>query len=542
MLPTIQILVFLLTVTAAIAVVAARLKIPPAIVLVLTGVLLALIPGLPTVALAPELVLLLILPPIIYSSAVSMSWREFRFNLRPISLAAVGAVVFTTIAVAATTHFLLGLAWPLGFALGAIVSPPDAVAPLAIAHRLQIPRRIIVILEGEGLANDATALVLYRFAIMAVSVGSFSLSRAATTFVAIVAGEILWGIGVGWVMLRLRRWVHEPRIEITLSILTPFLAYWPPQYLGGSGVLATVVAGLYMSWNGLRLISAATRLQGVFFWDFFIYLIEGMVFLITGLQARALIAGIHDYSISELALSAAVVSAVVIVSRFIWMYPATYLPRWWFPAIQRRDPAPPWQWPFMLAFAGVRGIVSLAAALAIPFTVDSGAPFPRRNLILFVTFAVILVTLVVQGLLMPAVVRWLGLARAGRRERNADRAEEFQARRQAIAAAIDHLDKLAAERGLPEEIVRPLRAAQRERLKHIEQRSDGDASHKKLMQRGDEIEYLLIAVERDLINDLYRRGELKDEARRRIERELDLRDAHLTSVRAEDVNEDLPED
>jgi monovalent cation/hydrogen antiporter len=542
MLPIIQILVFLLTLAAAIAVVATRLKIPPAILLVVTGVLLALIPGLPTIELAPELVLLLILPPIIYSSAVSMSWLEFRYNLRPISLGAVGAVVFTTVAVAATTHFLLGLTWPLGFVLGAIVSPPDAVAPLAIAHRLQIPRRIIVILEGEGLANDATALVLYRFAVVAVSVGSFSLGQAAATFAAIVVGEILWGIGVGWLMLRLRRWVHDPRVEITLSVLTPFLAYWPPQYLGGSGVLATVVTGLYMSWNGLRLISAATRLQGVFFWDFFIYLIEGMVFLITGLQARALIAGIHDYSISELALSAAVVSAVVIVSRFIWMYPATYLPRWLFPAIKRRDPSPPWQWPFMLAFSGVRGIVSLAAALAIPFTIDNGAPFPRRSLILFVTFSVILVTLVAQGLLMPAVVRWLGLARAGRRERNADRAEEFKARRQAIAAAIEQLDKLAAERELPEDIVRPLRARQRERLKHIEQRSDGDAAHKKLMQSGDEIEYLLIATERDTINDLYRRGELKDEARRRIERELDLRDAHLTSVRAEDLNEDLPED
>jgi hypothetical protein len=267
-----------------------------------------------------------------------------------------------------------------------------------------------------------------------------------------------------------------------------------------------------------------------------------MVFLITGLQARALIAGIHDYSISELVFSAAVVSAVVIASRFIWMYPATYLPRWLFPAIERRDPSPPWQWPFMLAYAGVRGIVSLAAALAIPLTTDNGEAFPRRDLILFVTFSVILVTLVAQGLLMPAVVRWLGLARAGRRERTADRAEEFKARKQAIAAAIEHLDKMAAERKLPEDIVRPLRERQRERLKHIEQRSDGDASHKALMQSGDEIEYLLIAAERDVINDLYRRGELKDEARRRIERELDLRDSHLTSVRAEDLNEDLPED
>src|SRR5271167_2822670 len=197
MIPTIQILVLLLIVIAAVAVVAARLTIPPAILLVLTGVILALIPGLPTVKLAPGFVLLFVLPPIIYSSAVAMSWREFRFNLRPISLLAVGCVLFTTIVTAAVAHFLLGLSWPVGFVLGAIVSPPDAVAPLAIARRLQIPRRLIVVLEGEGLANDATALVLYRFAIVAVSVGSFSLSQAASTFVAIIAGEILWGIGVG---------------------------------------------------------------------------------------------------------------------------------------------------------------------------------------------------------------------------------------------------------------------------------------------------------------------------------------------------------
>ena len=301
MVETVQILVLLLAVVAAVAVVAARLEIPPAILLVIAGVILALIPGLPSVELAPELVLLLVLPPVIYSAAVSMSWNEFRFNLRPISLLAVGCVVFTTVAVAAATHWLLGLPWPVGFVLGAIVSPPDAVAPLSILRRMQLPRRILVVLEGEGLANDATALILYRFAVAAVSAGVFSFGQAAGTFVAIVVGEILWGIGVGWLMLRLRRWVHNPPVEITLSVLTPFLAYWPPEHLGGSGVLATVTAGLYISWNGLRLISAATRLQGIFFWSFFIYLVEGLVFLATGLQARTLMARIEHYPVSELA-------------------------------------------------------------------------------------------------------------------------------------------------------------------------------------------------------------------------------------------------
>ncbi len=306
----------------------------------IAGVGLALIPGLPAVELAPELVLLLILPPIIYSSSVAMSWREFRFNLRPIALLAIGCVVFTTGAVAAAAHVLLGLPWAIGFIIGAIVSPPDAVAPLSIARRMQIPRRILVILEGEGLANDATALIVYRFAVVAASAGAFSFGAAVSTFLVIVIGEILWGIGVGWLMLRLRRWVREPRIEITLSILTPFIAYWPPEHIGGSGVLATVTVGLYISWNGLRLISASTRLQGIFFWDFFIYLIEGLVFLITGLQARTLVERINGAAWLDLILSAVVISAVVIVARFIWMYPTVYLPRWIFDIDPAQGPGP----------------------------------------------------------------------------------------------------------------------------------------------------------------------------------------------------------
>ncbi len=232
MLPTIQLLVFLLIVIAAVAFVATWLKIPLAILLVLTGVALALVPGLPRIELGPEFVLLIVLPPIIYSSAVAMSWREFRFNLRPISLLAIGCVTFTMVAAAAATHWLLGFSWPVGFTLGAIVSPPDPVAPLAIVRRMQLPKRIAVILEGEGLANDATALILYRFAVAGVSAGSFSFGHAVGMFAAILAGEFVWGIGVGWAMLRLRRWVDDPRIEITLSILTPFLAFWPPPIPG----------------------------------------------------------------------------------------------------------------------------------------------------------------------------------------------------------------------------------------------------------------------------------------------------------------------
>src|SRR5215831_2447736 len=286
---TIQILLVLLAVLAAAALIARRLNTAPSIVLVLAGVMLALVPGLPPIQIAPELVLLVILPPLIYSAGVSMSWRELRFNLRPITLLAFGCVVFTTCAVAIAAHYLLKFDWAVGFLLGAIVAPPDVVAPLAIARRLGLPRRLLVVLEGEGLANDATALILYRFAVAAITTGTFSLGKASGTFAMIVIGEIAYGIAAGWLSLRLRQWAHNPRVEITLSLMTPYLAYWIPAHVGGSGVLATVACGLYVSWNGPRLISAATRLQGIFFWDLIIYVIEGFVFLITGLQARTLI-------------------------------------------------------------------------------------------------------------------------------------------------------------------------------------------------------------------------------------------------------------
>jgi CPA1 family monovalent cation:H+ antiporter len=534
MVPTVQMLLLLFVVIAAVAVVASRLRIPLSIPLVVTGVILALVPGLPAVDLVPELVLLLVLPPVIYSSAVAMSWREFKFNLRPISFLAVGCVIFTTVVVAAAMHFLLGMPWALGFVLGAIVSPPDAMAPLSVARRMRIPRRILVILEGEGLANDATALILYRFAVVAVSVGSFSLGEAATNFAIIVAAEIAWGLVVGWMMLRLRRWVRDPRIEITLSLITPFLAFWPPHDLGGSGVLATVVTGLYISWNGLLLISAATRLQGIFFWDFLIYLTEGMVFLITGLQLRGLLERISHFETAELVVSAVVVSAVVILSRFVWMYPATYVPRWVSASIRRKDPAPPWTWPFALAFTGIRGIVSLAAALAIPFTTAAGEPFPGRDLILFLTFTVILVTLVGQGLMLPTVMRWLGLANAGEKEHEAERIEEDNARREAVIAACERLETLAKERGLSDAFIAPIRTFHQDRVRHVENRTDGDESRRRLSALREDIELLLIAAERQRVNELYRQGKLKDEPRRRIERELDLREAHLANVRGEE--------
>jgi monovalent cation/hydrogen antiporter len=524
-----QVLMLLAVVLVAVSIVASRLKTSPAILLVLAGLLLALTPGLPTVTLAPSFVLLFVLPPIIYSSAVAMSWRDFRFSIRPISLLAIGCVAFTTWAAAAAAHWLLGLPWPEGFVLGAIVSPPDAVAPLALARKMQLPRRLLTILEGEGLANDATALVFYRFAVVAVSVGAFSLGHALVDFAEIVAGEIAWGLAVGWGILKLRHWVRNPRLEILLSVLTPFLSYWPPQQAGGSGVLATITCGLYISWNGLRLISAPTRLQGIFFWDFLIYVTEGMLFLVTGLQARTLLGAFNTYEIRQLVVSALLVSAVIIAARFVWMYPATYLPRRLSSAIARVDPAPPWQWPFLLAYTGIRGIVSLAAALAIPLTIANGQPFPHRDLILFLTYSVILVTLVGQGLFLPMVIRALGLVDAGREEVRVEKAQEIAARRAAIEAALLHLEESYKKSLIGEDAYESLRTGYRLRLKHLEfgdgvaNPADADAAQAGMMAQ-------LLAIERDSMIALFRDGRLKDEPRRRIERDLDLREAELANL------------
>ena len=523
---TIQTLLLLLAVLVVVAILARRFNIAPSILLVISGIVLALTPGLPRIALAPELVLLGILPPLIYSAGVAMSWREFRFNLRPIILLAFGCVVFTTCAVAAAAHWLLAMPLAVGFVLGAIVAPPDAVAPLAIVRRLGVPRRLVLVLEGEGLANDATALILYRFAVAAVATGLFSLGEAAGIFALIVVGEIAYGIGIGWLSLRLRKWARDPRVEITLSLMTPYAAFLVPAHLGGSGVLATVAAGLFVSWNGPLLIPAATRLQGIFFWDLLVYLLEGLVFLATGMQLRTLLDRTDTSTLSDAAAAILLTAAVVIVARFVWVSPSIYLPRWINPALARRDPAPPWQWQFFLAFVGVRGVVSLAAALAIPLTTRAGAPFPDRDLILVVSFGLIVVTLIGQGLLLPRVVRWLGLGRHAAEEREREQKAELNGRTEALKVAQGRLEKMAAEGRISSEVLAILRARHDYRLgrlpKILSQGLDADAASAAAELRSD-----LIAAEREYIYQLLREGQITDEARRRIERELDLEEASI---------------
>ena len=522
-----QLFLILLAVLAGTSLLARQIDIAPAILLLVAGTTLAFVPGMPVLQLPPELVLLVVLPPLIYSASVAMSWREFKYNLRPIVLLAVGCVIFTAAAVATATHYLIGLPWNVGFLLGAIVAPPDAVAPLAIARRLCIPRRILVVLEGEGLANDATALILYRFAVAAISSGAFSLPQATGEFVAIIAGEMLFGVAVGWLSLRARHYARDPKVEITLSLITPYLAYWVPEYSGGSGVIATVACGLYVSWNGPLWISSATRLQGIFFWDLVIYLIEGLLFLLTGFEMRLLYEKSKAFPLDQILSVTALVAVIVIVARFAWVYPATYLPRLMSRSLRERDPSPPWQWAFILAFAGVRGAVSLAAALALPFTLASGEAFPYRDLILFVAFGVIVVTLVGLGLTLPPVVRLLGVADAGRDELRAEHEAEIVARRVALEAALKSLEKITQDRTLSDEVVRLLRARHEIRAGQLPASLDPDAHD--VSVAGTRLTLELIAAERKFIHLLLRDGTITDEIRRRIERDLDLEEASLAN-------------
>lgn len=518
---TLAIAASLVAITALADALTRRLPLPGSVLLVLIGALLAFVPAFPAVEIDPELVLLLFLPPVLYGAGVGMSWRGFRTNLRPILLLAIGCVLFTAVAVAAVAHWLLGLPWAVGMILGAVVSPPDAVAPMAIARRLGLPERVQTVLEGEGLVNDATALILFAFAVAAVRTGDVSAGAALGSFAAIVTGEIAWGMAAGWGSLWLRRAVRDPQTEIVLSLLGPFAAFWLPHALGGSGVIATVAMGLFVSFNGPKFISPATRLQGYFVWGLVIQIIEGMLFLLTGLQVRAIIDAAGDGGWGPLLFAAAVISLTVIVVRFIWVFPAAYLPRL-LPGVGSRDPLPPWRQIFFIGFTGIRGVVSLAAALSIPLTANA-APFPGRGLILFVSFAVIIVTLVGQGSLLGWLIRQLGLDDVGRAEAARAKAEEVRARIAGVKATLAHLDALAAAGAKPGAVA-VLRRRHEDRLAEFMGIADASVPGNPAVDDA-ELQEQLIAAERRQILAIHAAGGLTDEARRRIEREFDLEEA-----------------
>jgi Na+/H+ antiporter len=509
---------------AGLSVAARRLRFASPLLMLVVGVVIAYVPHMPALVLDPDLVLLLLLPPLLYNSGVSMSWRGFRSNLRPILMLAIGCVLFTATAVAAAAHYVFGLPWAIAFVLGAIVSPPDAVAPMAVMREVGLPRGLITVLEGESLVNDATALVAFGFALGAVATGAFSPTAAITRFVVVAAGEIAFGIAIGWFMLWLRHTLNDPRAEVLLALSTPFLAFWPPHALGGSGVVACVATGLYVSWNGRRLIRPATRLQGYFIWDLVTWGIEALVFLLTGLQARAVMQGLVGDGLTRALLAGVLATVTVIVVRFIWVFPATNLPRLLWPALRQRDPAPSWRWCFVIAFVGLRGVVSLAAALSIPLML-ADQPFPERDLILVATFCVIALTLIGLGIPLPWVVRRLGLEQAGADEALRDKRAERAARLEGIDAVLAALDACDV-RDAPEYALESLRRRHGDRRANLATTADETTPDDPVAVAGA-LELRLINIERAAIAQAFAEDRLTDEARRRIERELDLDEARI---------------
>jgi Na+/H+ antiporter len=519
------VLVALLIAIAGLLSLAPILRLPYPILLVLGGLVLGFVPGIPHLTLNPDIVLVAILPPLLYSAAFFTSLRDLRANIRPLSLLALGLVLATMLSVAAVAHtFIDGMSWPVAFVLGAIVSPTDAVAATAIASRLGIPRRLVALIEGESLINDATALVAYRYAVAAVVTGSFSLWNASWHFVLSVLGGIGIGLAVGFLIRQVRRRLDHSPTEIAIALFSGYFAYLPAEAAGVSAVLAAVTVGIYVGWYTPELTTVQTRLQGDAVWEILVFLLNALLFALVGLQLRPILDGLSGHSTGSLIGYGLIVSATVIATRLVWGFPAAYLPRLLFRRIRERDPYPPWQYPTLIGWAGLRGAVSLAAALALPLETDAGGPFPDRQLVIYLAFCVILATLVVQGLTLPVVIRILGLEDDGIAAK-----EETKARIYAAEAALGRLDELADNDWVRAETLERMRGLYNFRRSRFTARfdSEDDGAIEQQSQAYQRLRRELLDAERQAVVNLRRQGRINDEVMNRIQRDLDLEDARL---------------
>jgi CPA1 family monovalent cation:H+ antiporter len=459
----VEIVVGLLILLALLVVVADKLALPYPVILVLSGLSLSFIPGLPTVRLNPEVVFLFFLPPLLYPAALFTSWRDFRQNVQSILWLAIGLVLATMLTVAWVAHaFIPGLPWAAAFALGAIVSPPDAIAATVVIRRLAVPRRIEAVLEGESLVNDATALVALQFAVAAMVTGKFSLGGASLRFIYVAAGGALLGLLVGYIMKWVQRQLDNPSVQTTLSLFTPFAAYLAAEHLHVSGVLAVVAAGIYLGWHSPLTLSARTRLQALAFWEMIAFLLNGFIFIVMGLQLPGILQVVNKGSLLPLIGEGLLISGVVVGARILWVFPASYLPRLFSRKFCAEHPKPSFGETAVVAWSGMRGVISLAAAFALPLALNNGQPFPGRSYILFLTFCVILTTLVFQGLTLPGLIRRFGVVDDGLTDE-----EERRARLEANRAAIDFIEERATVDSLPREIVDRLRAEYADRIEQL---------------------------------------------------------------------------
>jgi CPA1 family monovalent cation:H+ antiporter len=508
----------LLVALGALLALSPTLRLPLPILLVLGGVALGFIPGLPHVALPPDVVLVAVLPPLLYSAAFFTSLRDLRQNKRPISLLAFGLVATTMATVAVVAHAWIGLPWAVAFTLGAIVSPTDALASTEIASRLGAPRRIVSLIEGESLVNDGTALVLYKAAIGAAVGGAFSLLDTSGRVVLNVIGGIAIGLAVGYVVRQVRKRLDDPPIEVAIAVLSGYLAYLPAVAAGVSGVLAAVTIGVYMGWHTPELTNERTRLSGDAFWEILVFLVNALLFVLVGLQLRRIVDELSGIATWRLAGYAALVCAAVIVTRIVWVPVFTYLPRWLFRTIREHDPYPPWQFPAFISWAGIRGAVSLVAALALP------THFPQRALIVFLTFTVIVATLVLQGLTLPALLRALGISDDGGAER-----EDAKARIKAAEAALARLEELVEDGVVRPDTADRLRGAFGFRVNRFRARFDENddgaieeqsAAYQRVMRQ-------LLDAERAALVALRNDGVIDDAVMHRVQRDFDLEAARL---------------
>jgi monovalent cation/hydrogen antiporter len=519
------ILAALLASVALLLVLAPKVGVPYPILLVVGGLLLGLVPGVPELELPPELVLLAFLPPLLFSAALFSSPHELRRNIRPITLLAFGLILATAGTVAIVAHYVVGLSWETAFVLGAIVSPTDPLAATSIARKAGVPRRVVTIVEGESLVNDATALVAYKFAVAAVLTGSFSLWEAGLRFVVGVVAGAMIGLAVGFLVAQLIQRLDSPPTVITISLLTGYFAYLPAEAADVSGVIAAVTAGLYLGWNAPRLLSVETRLPSGAVWEIFIFVANSLLFVLVGLQLPVVVEGLEEYPWSELLGYAAVICLTVILTRLAWVFPFTYLPRLLIRRIRERDPAPPWQLVTLVGWMGLRGAVSLAAAMAVPELTDDNVDFPDRELIIFLSFAVILVTLVLQGLSLPLVIRALGV-----RPDRLHETEEARARVQAAEAALARIEELLDEEWVAEPEARQLRGVYDYRRRRYAARGGGGRGDPEIEARSEALERLtreVLEAERAAVLALRDAGHIDDEVMRRIERDLDLEHARL---------------
>ena len=519
-----EVIILLLALVLALTTIAQRIGIPYPIFLVLGGLVLGVVPGLPAVTLHPDLVFLVFLPPILWAAAYFTSLREFRQNLRPIALLAVGLVLATSAGVAVVAHALLpGIGWAAAIALGAIVSPPDAVSATAIGKRLGIPRRVVTILEGESLVNDAMALVLYRAAVGAVASGSFAPGGVALDFLFAAGAGVAIGVGIAWVA----RWAlcvtEDGFTQIGITLLAPYIAWVVAESVHASAVLACVVGGLRMRQYFSGAVAPATRLQARAVWELLIFILNGVIFILIGLQLGALRDAVPAGQFGPILIAGGLVSATVIAVRFIWVPLATLIPRWLSAALRARDPMPPWSGLFLISWTGMRGIVTLAAALALPVTTSTGAPFPFRTEIILISFMVILVTLVLQGLSLPPILRLLRIEQDHGLER-----EETMAREHAATAALNRLDQVMQENWATSEQVERVRlpySRRLERFARVGLAEDKAASGtNEVIQR---LQHETLTAERMALIGLRNDGTISDEVLHHLEQELDVAALHL---------------